>query len=53
MYDIRADLWKLPPIGILFWLPLGIPLILAYMALFPALTPSWFLLDAYETKLKE
>lgn len=32
-------------------IPGGLPLVLFYMALFPSLTPTWFLRDSEETKL--
>lgn len=53
MYEIKNDLYKVPPIAILFWFPGGLPIVLGYMAFLPALTPSWFLLNTYKHKLDE
>lgn len=54
LHRINSDLWKLPPIGFLFFLPFGLPFVLIYMALFRPLTPTWFLLDtSYEELIKE
>ena len=51
MYEIKNNLCKVPPIAILFWFPGGLPIVLAYMAFLPALTPTWFLLDTYKEHL--
>lgn len=48
IYEIKSNLWKVPPIAMLFCLPGGLPIVLLYMAFLPALTPTWFLLDKYK-----
>ena len=45
---------KIPPVATLFMLPLGFPLILLYITIFPGLSPTWVRNDGdYEKKIKK